>query len=217
MNVYTPKNSLQPIRFCALVGTEAEIDDRRVIIGKWKSPPKVFSGSRGHLLIEDFLNWRSDDASVLRFIRRYGPLYLSPTSDESFAVNIVHWSAWKRSVRRLWEGLMEDPHSFELEETMNNAVLSYVNRRFEFRPDWLITFMELELASCDRKRLRKCAAPDCDSPYFVARHLRQKYCSDKCAQWAQKTWKKKWWEEHGDEWRHAHAKKRTDLLGKHRK
>ena len=189
------------------MGTEAEIDNHRVIVGKWKSEPLVFYGLRGgRLLIEDFLNWPSDDAGILRFIRKYGPLYDSPLVADSFGVNIVLWSRWKKSIRGEWEGLMEAPHTFEFETAVNNAVLSYVNRRFELRVDCLRAFLELELASCDRKRLRKCEAPECSTPYFVARHLRQKYCSDKCAEWAQKSWKKKWWEEHGEEWRRNHAK-----------
>jgi len=177
-------------------------------VGKWKSPPQVFYGPRGRLLLEDFLNWPSDDRSILKFIRKYGPLMEKPAREDNFGFDLYLWPNWKKTARIQWEDLMEDPHHFEFQSCVDDALLSYVNGRFEFRADCLDTFLILELASCERRRLRKCAAPDCDTPYFVARHLRQKYCSDKCALWAQKIWKKNWWEEHGKEWRREHAKKR---------
>jgi hypothetical protein len=101
---------------------------------------------------------------------------------------------------------MEGPQdAFEFESAVDNAVLSYANRKFELRVAYLETFMHLELASCDRRKLRKCLAPDCATPYFVARHLGQRYCDEKCAKWAQSKWKKEWWAVHGNKWRKEHS------------
>jgi hypothetical protein len=107
----------------------------------------------------------------------------------------------------MWESLMNEPHHFGFKSIINNAMFSYENRTFEFRVDQLATFLQIELAACDRRRLRKCLAEDCEAPYFVARHLRQRYCSDPCAIWAQRQWKKNWWKEKGAEWRKEHPRR----------
>jgi hypothetical protein len=48
---------------------------------------------------------------------------------------------------------------------------------------------------------RYCANSDCPAPYFFAIKHSQRYCSEKCAQGSQKESKRKWWAEHGSEWR----------------
>ncbi len=199
-------NSLRGVRFCALVGTEAEIQGD-TFVGKWKSTPTRFYGlSRKRLLLEDFLNWSSEDQQVLKFIRKYGPLYQSWTREGKFWVRRPIWSNWQTHFRGMWEILMNQPHHFAFRSVIDNAVLSYESRSFEFRVSQLATFLEIELATCDRRRLRKCLAPSCEAPYFIARHLRGRYCSDLCAAWAQRQSKKKWWEERGPEWRKKHRK-----------
>lgn len=48
---------------------------------------------------------------------------------------------------------------------------------------------------------RQCKNPECLTPYFFATRQSQKYCSDACAKPAQREFKRKWWAEHGEEWR----------------
>jgi hypothetical protein len=50
-------------------------------------------------------------------------------------------------------------------------------------------------------KTRHCPYPDCPTPYFFATRHTQRYCSEKCAQGGQKQSKRKWWAEHGLEWR----------------
>jgi hypothetical protein len=59
-----------------------------------------------------------------------------------------------------------------------------------------------------------CANPDCLARYFVARKATQRYCSEKCAEVFQKVYKRKWWTEHGDEWRRGRKKTRRKSGGK---
>jgi hypothetical protein len=55
--------------------------------------------------------------------------------------------------------------------------------------------------------LKRCGNPECAAPYFFAKRRSQRYCSDVCAKPAQMAAKKQWWDEHGDKWRKARAKK----------
>jgi hypothetical protein len=88
--------------------------------------------------------------------------------------------------------------------------LAYVNRKLGYRAGTIWRFLLLDLLSCDSARLRTCKRPDCPHPFFVARHLKQNYCSDLCAAWGQRQWKLKWWEKRGADWR------RKRLSGKRR-
>lgn len=50
-------------------------------------------------------------------------------------------------------------------------------------------------------RARHCFYADCPTPYFFAKRHTQRYCSEKCAQSAEKETKRRWWSEHGTAWR----------------
>ena len=65
----------------------------------------------------------------------------------------------------------------------------------------------LHLGKC-ADRARYCANPSCVAPYFFARRRNQRYCSDACAAPAQREYKRRWWDEHGNEWRSKHKKAR---------
>jgi hypothetical protein len=50
---------------------------------------------------------------------------------------------------------------------------------------------------------RFCGNPECNAPYFFAKRRSQKYCSEECAEPAQREYKRQWWAVHGEEWRAA--------------
>ncbi len=56
-------------------------------------------------------------------------------------------------------------------------------------------------------RTRYCGNLDCPAPYFFAHRRVQKYCSEKCAGGAEKELKRRWWKEHGEQWRAERQKK----------
>ena len=64
-------------------------------------------------------------------------------------------------------------------------------------------------------RAKVCANPECPAPYFIARETTQRYCSDKCAEVIQREYKRRWWSEHGDEWRRSRKRSRRKPRGKH--
>lgn len=55
---------------------------------------------------------------------------------------------------------------------------------------------------------RYCGNPECFTPYFFASRRNQKYCSDACAKPAQREFKRRWWTEHGEEWRAKRSAKK---------
>ena len=46
-----------------------------------------------------------------------------------------------------------------------------------------------------------CANSECPAPFFFANRKSQKYCSDGCAQPAQRKFKRDWWARNGEKWR----------------
>ena len=56
---------------------------------------------------------------------------------------------------------------------------------------------------------RFCPNPGCPAPYFIAVKRGQQYCARVCAADAQRSHKKKWWAEHGQEWRRERLKSRA--------
>lgn len=73
-------------------------------------------------------------------------------------------------------------------------------------------FLLLTLFSLRTELLRKCKRESCARPYFFARRRSQHYCSDLCAQDAQKQWKKQWWEKHGPDWRKEKRREVKDAV-----
>jgi hypothetical protein len=57
-------------------------------------------------------------------------------------------------------------------------------------------------------RLTQCNNPACPSPFFFARRLSQRFCSEDCALPAQREIKRRWWTEHGTNWRRRRAAKK---------
>jgi len=55
---------------------------------------------------------------------------------------------------------------------------------------------------------RVCPNPECPAPYFFVKRKNQRYCSEICAAPAQRELKRKWWAEHGEEWRAARKSKK---------
>ncbi len=65
-----------------------------------------------------------------------------------------------------------------------------------FRAAELWGLLLLDLLSVQRKKLKKCACPTCPSPYFVAQHLKAKFCErQECRRWGRNQSKLKWWNE----------------------
>jgi hypothetical protein len=91
-------------------------------------------------------------------------------------------------------------------------ILYEPEKRFRVPPP---TPFELALAHFLKAgdRARYCANPECPAPYFFVTRKNQRYCSEICAGPAQRELKRKWWAEHGEEWRAARQKKDMSKKG----
>jgi hypothetical protein len=172
--------------------------DSNKIVGRFKGTPEEFCGPSKGRLIEDFLNWPSDLKSILRFTRKYGPLQVPAIGSGEFEVFWHPWTVDQRRFRSLWR----QKGFFDLNEwERSSGTLAYRNGWLTYTAANLYVYLYMDLVTCEAKRLRICKRADCPNPYFIAHHLKQRFCSDKCAQWGQREWKKQWWNEHGQSWR----------------
>jgi hypothetical protein len=59
------------------------------------------------------------------------------------------------------------------------------------------------------KRLCVCenVGTDCQHPYFIQKKPNQRFCSSECAVPSQREFKRKWWGEHGEQWRNERSQK----------
>jgi hypothetical protein len=131
----------------------------------------------------------------------------------------------QKAVRELWEGKykgLEDQaiaHGLSLvvprqEEGFvdTSQLLFHVNWKNGFiwaSPRDLGDYVWLSLLQHSQK-LALCANKDneCPSPYFVRKKKGQKFCSEACAAPSQREFKRRWFQEHGEEWRKQRLNKR---------
>lgn len=198
----TPAKSSRPFRFCVLAGVEDVRLAGREVKGRFQAELSEFYGPRSRTLIEDFLNWPHDIESVLRFTRKYGPLRDTPDAGKPFEVSWLPWSADQRQLQNLWQR----------RNVLRSSQWEPSGGSLAFRDGWLTfttknlyEFLYVDLVTCEAKRLRFCKRPGCPHPYFIARHLKQRFCDERCAEWGQREWKKQWWNKHGDSWRAQRA------------
>jgi hypothetical protein len=216
-----------------MFSTLAGVCDARVaedtILGRWCDELRWFT-PRGDLSpAENFANHNSRGESVARFTKRYGPLFMEPKPGAKFQFPMSEWLSAQDGFRFLWEGVGAGARSVswgklgarddlatvvEFDESEEWRLLPgrgdglvYVGRHLTYRTGTVFRFLVLDLLSRDPARLRKCKRPDCEHPYFVARHLNQQFCSDRCAAWGQREWKRLWWNQRGKQWRAAQRSK----------
>ena len=205
----TPANSLHRLSFFTLAGeTEASFEGDQVT-GRWLDPHSELRIRHAGSLAEAFANWRDDAAGILKFTRKYGPLETAPFTLESGAVgeflfSITDWRKQQRVFRQTWDlcgKIPADQFDASVNAVARGELLVRRKAGLEYRTVNLLRLLTFDLDNVPVERLRRCVRPDCSHPYFVARHLKQNYCSDLCAAWGQSQWKRKWWAEHGKTWR----------------
>jgi hypothetical protein len=64
----------------------------------------------------------------------------------------------------------------------------------------------LEFLLRQHHQTRYCPNRECPAPYFFAKKHSQRYCSEDCAQTAERETKRKWWTENGPAWRKKRKK-----------
>ncbi len=176
--------------------------------------------------ITELANCLGDADAVLRFTRRYGPLFTR--ADGAFAFQLSDWCAMQGQFRCAWDGFLgldsrypavavpylkgHAPHVFlePLKSAQAAGHFELTSKGLDFVAESLYAALVLVLIAVhERGLLRHCAKPGCDEPYFIAAHPRQRYCTEKCAAWAQAEAKSAWWKEKGKGWLEQQAVKRA--------
>jgi hypothetical protein len=187
---------------------EASPDDRHVV--------------SADVLVE-YANCRADLAGVRRFTERFGPVSHSRHNMRSFGFPLKDWIDEQSQFRKGWDFLLEFGARAAMPELFPgykfriaaSGFFQLTRSGLVYDTESLHEAMMLKLLQlCERKRLRRCHNPACtQTPYFVAEHARQTYCSTVCSDWGQSKAKKKWWGKKGPGWR----RKQSAKAGKKRK
>jgi hypothetical protein len=185
--------------------------------------PRVLSPD----VLVEFANCRTDVAGVRRFVERFGPLN-GPTT---FPFSLAVWIADQKRFQDYWKFILKVGPWAGMPAHFPPSVVPPIQRvqatgSFEITPaglvysaDSLYEAMLLKLLHLyEKKKLRHCENPACaQTPFFVAEHARQRYCSTVCSEWGQSEAKKKWWDKKGPSWRLTHSgradKKRKSARG----
>jgi len=213
----TPAKSLPTATFYTLAGVDEAHCDGSQLSGKWSDLPHELDPWKPGTLVEEFANWPDNSESISKFTRKYGPLQISHSLNADGAGAPFHFSleSWRKE-QHVFQA--EWQLYFKFRDTLIAAKQIYTapmecfvltGSGLKFKAANLLRLLFFSLDGVPVERLRLCMRPNCTHPYFLARHLKQNYCSDECARWGQRKWKKQWWAEHGNDWR---AKRReTDL------
>lgn len=189
------------LSFCTLaadVESVALSADAAMVFGRWK--PMLARRVRPRELVEDFANWSSEPTDIVRFTKKHGPLTLPQGGQgQEFSFGVGDWERCQQQFRQDWKrsrsGALGWRNSLDAEQ---GERFSRIFGNLTYVASTLFRVLQLELRAIPPQRLRKCAKPDCEHPYFVASHLGQRYCSTLCVNWAQKKWKRQWWQERGE-------------------
>jgi hypothetical protein len=192
------------VTFCALAGVRSASLERTEIAGKFGKELRLFDSSDTKLLV-DLVNWPHSDEEILRFTKLYGPLKPGAEPNREFRFTLTDWRMWQAAFRLAWEGAsLKGLYN----DTAGGRTWQPNKHGLSYRAPNLLEYFHLIFWCCPKERLKKCLRPDCAHPYFIARHLKQSYCSEICKEWGQARWKRKWWADHGRDWRHKRETER---------
>jgi len=149
--------------------------------------------------------------------------------DLPYSIHHVWWI--KEMVCQLWKGNPDPRRLRELEQILLSGEvglnspapsarksdpeplpgiigLDWKHRTFVYQPQTLLQ-QALHYLMQESPKAKICANPDCPAPYFIAPRSNARYCSEDCLQTVQRTAKRSWWEQKGQEWRASRTKAST--------
>jgi hypothetical protein len=210
--MFTPYRQ-HAITFCTLAADVVEAslsNDSAKISGRWKM---VYARQvRPSDMLEDFANWPSEPNEILRFTKKHGPLMLRHLGQgQTFSFDVADWRECQRLIQEDWRPRRPALGWNNTLDAEQGESFLRIHGNLTYIASTLFRLLRLELHAIPSQRLRRCVRPECENPYFIAKHLSQRYCSDLCANWAQKKWKREWWDARGSQLRRrktaARAKK----------
>jgi hypothetical protein len=193
-------------RFCTLAGVEGVYIEGEWVVGRWKASLTQIYGKEKGTVLQDFLNCSTSSESILRFTKQYGPLDRGAKPSIEFKFELSEWRKMQQSMRSLWKS-QNNVAGWEMSPDDGN--LACESRQLVYRARTLLVFLGIDLVTLPVEHMKVCGRPDCPAPFFITRHLRQRFCSEECAGWGQRQAKNKWWRESGPAWRERRAKTKT--------
>ena len=175
------------------------------------SPTKVDLRREAHSVVEEFVNTDQDPQSILRFTKRFGPLQRLQRGQKEFSLSLQDWRKHQEWLRGQWRRRAEDasavrkragrfsPQSWTFES--DEHLLFSSSGRVLIVTNSFRRLIEFAWFSTPTDHVRICANPECKTPYFASKDFRQRFCSEVCAQWGQRQWKREWWAARGNDWR----------------
>jgi hypothetical protein len=197
-------------RFCTLAGVEGVHIEGEWVIGQWKASLTQVYGKEMGTVLQDFLNCFTSPESILRFTKQHGPLDRSAKPSAEFKFELSEWRKMQESMRSLWTS-QSKVAGWEM--LPDDGYLAYENRQLIYRARTLLVFLGIDLVTLPLERMRVCVSPDCPAPFFITRHMRQRFCSEECSGWGQRQAKQRWWKKSGPKWRRKRAKTKARKFG----
>ena len=173
--------------------------------------------------LSDFANTHAEDLD--RFESKW-----EQAAPLGWSGGVEAFVATQQIVRSIWERRMQGHEAqlisrglgldFPRQEYQDSSLAQLVRVDWEGSFFWLSTrdlndLIWISLLQYSR-RLAICANLDngCPTPYFIRSKPNQRFCSDACARPAQRAFKRKWWNEHGQGWRQERAKRSRSERGR---
>jgi hypothetical protein len=175
------------------------------ISGKWLSVPKVVRIGAPRPVAVELLN-ATESVSVdrfpeaaLKFTKEFGALTSPFRSGETFRFSVSDWIVKQKGLQTVWAMVSRASRNAVPVNVFADSreYFSFRAGRLTFRTQSLDTFVSLEIASVSPPRLCVCAnrLQGCKAPFFIAGDLRERYCSETCAQEGKRLAKLRWWNE----------------------
>ena len=113
------------------------------------------------------------------------------------------WFMFRAELARIWDSSSEYLNLRLWDSTFNwlGEPERDVAVRLPQPPDEVPIERALRYLLSHHARARICPNEGCPAPYFFADRSSQRYCSESCAQNAEKETKRRWWQKNGPSWR----------------
>lgn len=175
------------------------------IVGRWADTPRVIRTGASRSVAVELLNSLEGigldrlPAVALKFTKKYGPLEFPYRAGEPFRFLTDDWAVSVKQLQGIWamvSNLTRKAAPFSVGHGADLAAsLQFANGRITFITRFLPAFVVCEMGAVPASLLCICAnhGKGCNAPYFIASDKRERYCSEDCAQAAQRRVKLEWW------------------------
>ena len=138
-----------------------------------------------------FLNLNLEQGDeVIRFAKRYGPLFTKVKKPTVFRETIADWKKKQFTLQAWWD----DRSMFDGWTSKKRDVVLQVHPNYATALVLTLADMfEILLDATPKDLLGRCENVDCKTPRFIKQRSREKYCGPKCSEAAVRRQKSDWW------------------------